>query len=784
MKFCEFCAPFYTGKKATSGIKGVTAQAAIADFFMSTALGEIAKIELIFGEDQFRKWFTGKREPTNDLWGKTAGAFDETRFSRTVSGKLNEKVLPELLNAFGVRLGEDEIPDKFAFSAALAKQFSALARGNGEAENIVDYIYRTYLKVSDFPEYVSNSQAKYAKLKTLLYTSEERSFDEFFVCNTISRIPVRHRGVPEDTMINNVTLDELAKNSRNVLLVGMGGIGKSMMMRHLFLTSIRKYSESGILPILVTLREFGAENNDLFNLIVDSVHRFDITFSAAHIHKLLSAGKCQILLDGLDEIKSSDLGKFHRQLDAIIDRYADNQFVMSTRRFSTFVELSRFRLLYILPFTNEQALQLIDRLEYCPEEPKLKQQFRDKLVSDYFETHREFVTNPLLLTLMLMSYHRFADVPEKKYVFYDQAYQTLLQRHDSDKLAYKRVFRSVNDPSDFTNVFREFCAKSYRKGDYEFSQNKFEDYFDKLKAITRLDPQMMKADAFLFDACNSACLMYEEGQSYHFLHRSFQEYFFADYYSREDDTTLIKLGKYIRKSDQMLFDDGSALEMFYDLSPEKVERFIIMPYLEEIFDEGTKHEKYWKFLRDGYGSWVYTLIDEAVIEQNRQKYNIMESYPRFRNIVEPSSVVLSLVSTVLGLDAEFELRISGKEYKYPQLVCDRLYGELFHKEDSRYIVAPFFRFPKEILKDEKALKKSGILERMILDDDGKPLELGHIYNWNFAAGLGEPEKFTALVELWEREDNPAKKLFVRVRHYYDVLKDKYSHVDELDDDDF
>ena len=52
MKFCEFCAPFYTGKKATTRDLVLTAQAAIADFFMSTALGEIAKIELIFGEDQ------------------------------------------------------------------------------------------------------------------------------------------------------------------------------------------------------------------------------------------------------------------------------------------------------------------------------------------------------------------------------------------------------------------------------------------------------------------------------------------------------------------------------------------------------------------------------------------------------------------------------------------------------------------------------------------------------------------------------------------------------------
>lgn len=94
-----------------------------------------------------------------------------------------------------------------------------------------------------------------------------------------------------------------------------------------------------------------------------------------------------------------------------------------------------------------------------------------------------------------------------------------------------------------------------------------------------------------------------------------------------------------------------------------------------------------------------------------------------------------MISIVLGLDAEFELQITGEEYKYPQIVCDSLYGELFHKEDSEYVIVPFFRFPKEILKDEDAMKKkSGILERMILYDDGKPLELGHVYNFNFRSG--------------------------------------------------
>lgn len=566
--------------------------------------------------------------------------------------------------------------------------------------------------------------------------------------------------------------------------MGMGGIGKSMMMRHLFLTSIREYSQNGVLPILVTLREFSSDNDDLFNILVDSVHRFDITFSASHVHKLLQDGKCQLLLDGLDEIKSSDLHKFHRQLDVLIDRYPNNQCVMSTRKFSSFVELSRFMLMYILPFSHEQALELIDRLEYCSEEPKLKQQFRDKLESDYFRTHAEFVTNPLLLTLMLMSYHRFVDVPEKKYLFYEQAYLTLLQRHDSDKLAYKRVFQSVTDPSDFTLVFREFCAKSYRRGDYEFSRNKFDDYFGKLRAVGRLDPELMKADAFLFDACNSACLMYEEGQSYHFLHRSFQEYFFADYYAREDDTTLIKLGNYIRTSDQRLFDEGSAFEMLFDLAPEKVERFIIMPYLALIFGEGTRNQQYWKFLRDGYNGWMYTMLDDDVINQYREKYDIREHYPRFRNNMEPESAILSLVLSLLKLDYSFDMSPEGTEFKYPQIIAESLYGELIRRDEAGTYVLPLFNLPRRLLEDEDVMKDTKFLERFLLDENKKPVELGHIYFLAFADAIANPEQYSAVIELWERDTCPARNIFNRVEHYYRTLQDKYARVNEMDDDDF
>lgn len=86
------------------------------------------------------------------MWAKVAEIYDETRFSRAVSSKLNEEVFSDLLAAFGIDLDESDVADKFAFSAALTKQFGDIARGNGEADDIVKEIYVQYLKVKDFPD--------------------------------------------------------------------------------------------------------------------------------------------------------------------------------------------------------------------------------------------------------------------------------------------------------------------------------------------------------------------------------------------------------------------------------------------------------------------------------------------------------------------------------------------------------------------------------------------------------------------------------------------------------
>ena len=278
--------------------------------------------------------------------------------------------------------------------------------------------------------------------------------------------------------------------------------------------------------------------------------------------------------------------------------------------------------------------------------------------------HSQFAENPMLLTLMLMNYQRFADVPAKKHLFYEQAYQTLLFRHDSSKLAYKRIFHSVEDPVDFTLVFREFCAKSCRRKEFEFDKKRFEWYFKRLHNVKKITSPKMTAENFLFDACHTVCVMYEEGDRYYFLHKSFSEYFFADYYSRQDDATPDKLRNYLinRVHIGIIFiDNDSELDMLYEITLEKTEKFLFLPILDEIFVSNEREEQYWQYLISVYASWEYILLNHDIINQYENEYEIFYREDVFGNYCSTTNVIYKKILQHLKQDTEFCLDIPDEQ---------------------------------------------------------------------------------------------------------------------------
>ena len=450
----------------------------------------------------------------------------------------------------------------------------------------------------DYGEYLRNIKSKYSIMKTLLYSDQPRAFYDFYVCNNIEhRYPVQKDGKSRTQfdIISDATIDTLTALSKCVIISGSGGLGKSMMMRHLLLSSVEQYSLTGLLPVFVPLKDYEGTSGNLIDYIYSKIDSLCSNVTKRQFTATLSAGKCIMLLDGLDEVKSEYGTAFETALEALSDKYSENVFVMSSRPYQQFVSYSRFTHLFLEPFSKEQALTLVDNLEFRPDEPSIKAKFRKELDSVLYYTHREFIANPLLLTIMLMTFEQFAEVPSKMHIFYREAYLALSQKHDASKGAYKRKLKTGLTADKFADYFGELCARSYCDEKFELTMAEFDSYYSKLRERARSYDSVTTARDFLDDLCNNLCLMYFEGGKYHFTHRSFQEYFCACHFSKQKDRSLGKIGDVFEKMKKRMSGD-QTFQMLYDMIPEKIEEYLFVPFLNKLFTECDEGDGYWTFL--------------------------------------------------------------------------------------------------------------------------------------------------------------------------------------------
>ena len=298
-------------------------------------------------------------------------------------------------------------------------------------------------------QYMSKLELKYSKKKPLLYSQQPKPFYDFYVCNDVTRrLPtskaILHHNRHVDTLASPTVID-IAKWTKYAILTGTGGIGKSMMLRHFLLDAIMHYDKYALIPIFITLKDFDIPTVSVLDLVISTIDKFGTKLEHEKIKKLLESGKCVILLDGLDEISTRLASTFEKGLDEFVDCYPLNQYIISSRPYKSFISYDRFSVLSVEPFSKEQAIELIDRLEFRTDEPEIKAKFRSELDKTLYKTHREFTENPLLLTIMLMTFEQFAEVPSKMHIFYREAFIALSKNLDASKGAYKRNLNFVHE---------------------------------------------------------------------------------------------------------------------------------------------------------------------------------------------------------------------------------------------------------------------------------------------------------------------------------------------------
>lgn len=777
MNYQEFIQPFYNSETKTSGLRGVQSQGETAEYFVDLAFAHEIPEKYISQPDTYRRWYTGRSNPKSTLWKEIEKAFDDKRFeeySKELASKIDDEKLNDLLLAYGIKLASGKKANKKYFAEALTYQFKAIANGKGSADEIVKQTYYSKEKPAVFIEYIRKAKETYRRMTVL--GGKECLLDDCYVCNYIGT----KRGVflrNKNGLIIDATLEKLKTfdhraETKYTLLIANGGMGKSLMLQHLFVDAAEKYSETGLLPIFIELREFSFEQVELFDIIVETVKNMDESFTPEHAHQMLTAGRCQLLLDGVDEIDPQDIKSFQRKLSNFLKRYPDNQVVMASRDCDAYSGIKGFVHLYLLPFDKSQSEDLVGRL-LIEDDPAAKKAVRECIDDNFIKKDGAFVSNPMMLTFVVERHSTLQSLRAKRYLFYKEAYEAIVLDHDKDKTAYERIFRSVSDSEEFTTVFQEFCAVTFRQGIFSFDSDTFKIFFEELESKKSVEnPKKLRAQSFLHDVCATACMMYEEDTDILYIDPGFQEYLFARYYAFAPSNEMRELCNTLIDQSTTTFRRWTAFRMLYEYSSDKVEVCLFIPFLDKIFKDRDDKDSFLQFIKIGYKELRYTVLDQDLIENYKGEGGVMNQM-NTGELNEPQTVILSVILRVLKQFNFVQIVMYSPKLKYENLVQKVLFGEYvgahFGEKSGNKLLLRQYLYSEFCMP---TFSETHDISRCVKDQSGNCICFGNEYLISIEQIQTNSDAYQDLIEELSNPDNSLYRLYEVVKNYYLQIKDK------------
>lgn len=622
--------------------------------------------------------------------------------------------------------------------------------------------------INPFQKYLDSAANFYSTKKTLLYAEKPHPFYDLYVCNDIRYRKFHITGLRDtraEKIMGNATVAKLENESKYIIIEGIGGIGKSMFLTHLFLSSAKETNSNGVTPLLLLLKDYKDTTNNIVEFIWKSIKEFDPEIAQRDVINALQENSLILLMDGLDEIQSAARGAFDEDLEAFIKSYPGNTIIITSRPVCSFIAYSKFAIFDIQALTKPQAIELVKKLEFW--DTTAKDNFLVALDRQLYHSHYQFASNPLLLTIMLMTYSSFGEVPAKMHVFYSMAYETMARLHDATKGSFQRPLHTNLTPEEFSKYFAQFCARTYRDEVLEFDLRSFTVYMSKVLKVVKAEHQSIAPRDFLLDLTDNLCIMYREGENYYFIHRSFQEYFAAVHFASEYDANLNKVGNFFETMQHRSYSD-KTFEMLYDMIPEKIERFIFLPFLNKLIADCTKvgaDEEYWEFLET-----VYPVLYHEEGETGEFFINEAQSF-LYKSIIREKA-----------LEAVSDL----EDYGWPKQIYDlptktwvRAYSE-FLEYDA------YDRYPNPDLIPEKVFDETNVVSKDELpykysDYFGSPESEGLTIEVEIYELRKNPHRYTILRRHMEQPDFPLFHEYQDVKKYYEELNSRTQRETASDD---
>lgn len=368
----------------------------------------------------------------------------------------------------------------------------------------------------NFSEYYHRTFKKLVVLNTLVFNNSQRFLYDIYIPLTITR----KNDVEEKYKIKGFPTS-VSDEYHNILITDTAGMGKSTMMKIMFLDLVNTHQ--GI-PLFVELRRLN-KNKTLLEEIKEQLNSLTKDFDEQILLNLLSEGGFIIILDGYDEISLTDRDKVTKDIQDFISKANLNKYVITSRPEKALSSFGNFQEFKISPLTKKEAFELLRKYD---NQGTISALLIKKLQEQEMKAIEEFLTNPLLVSLLFTAFEHKQVIPFKKYLFYRQVYDANFETHDLTKgESYTHDKYSKLEIDDFHRVLRHIGYNCFKLQKIEFSKDEILHLITEAKSFCA--GLVFKESNFLDDLINTVPIFTQDGNYYRWSHKSLQEYFSAQF---------------------------------------------------------------------------------------------------------------------------------------------------------------------------------------------------------------------------------------------------------------
>lgn len=362
----------------------------------------------------------------------------------------------------------------------------------------------------------------------------------------------------------------LSKIDRTVLLGDPGG-GKSTLSKKVCLELAKNAQNGGLLlPIFVHLRAYAAylvqnPRGKLTTYIIDVLSEIAPEYDKDELKSIiiyfLSVGRCFVTFDGVDEVL--DIGRrsvIGKEVHEFSFRYPASRFLV-TSRFVGYDKVS-------IDDFQHYAVGLLD--ENCVKElfrkvstsilqlpaARISDAERD-FIDDANKNAKELLSNPLLLTLIIIIHSKRREIPDNRADLYRACADLLFDRWDG----YREINPDLPERYRLFDLLMHFASLLYEKEEYggsmstpQLEQNA-KDFFLVDYTDNKQGRSSEAAKILVEHLTGRAWILHEVGDRvFEFTHRTFLEFFYAKHLDAEYEN-IEDLALYITK----LVLDGNGI---------------------------------------------------------------------------------------------------------------------------------------------------------------------------------------------------------------------------------